>query len=99
MRIVGDQDRSEIELDPVKAYRRGRALDAMLRTALPPVARGVTRGSHQYFNRIDAERQRQVARTLNVVGDKKPSGPALKLLDLVERKGLDVLDTAPKRRG
>lgn len=34
------------------------------------------------------------------VGDKKPSGPALKLLDLVERRGLNVLDThlAPKRR-
>lgn len=27
------------------------------------------------------------------VGDKKPSGPALKLLDLVERRGLNVLDT------
>jgi putative transcriptional regulator len=25
------------------------------------------------------------------IGDKKPSGPALKLLDLVERKGLKVL--------
>ena len=35
------------------------------------------------------------------VGDKKPSGPALKLLDLVARRGLNVLDTgpAPKRRG
>ena len=33
------------------------------------------------------------------VGDKKPSGPALKLLDLVEHRGLNVLDTrlAPKR--
>jgi putative transcriptional regulator len=25
------------------------------------------------------------------IGEKKPSGPALKLLDLVERKGLKVL--------
>lgn len=25
------------------------------------------------------------------VGDKKPSGPSLKLLDLIERKGLDAL--------
>jgi hypothetical protein len=33
MRIVGRQDRSEIELDPVEAYRRGRALDAMLYAA------------------------------------------------------------------
>lgn len=32
------------------------------------------------------------------VGDKKPSGPALKLLDLVERRGLNVLnaDLTPK---
>jgi len=65
MRIVGDQDRSEIELDPVKALRRGQMLDAMLRSAMPPVARGVTRGSHDYFNRIDAERQLQAARALN----------------------------------
>lgn len=43
MRIVGKQDRSEIELDPVKAWQRGRALDDMLRAALPPVPRGVTR--------------------------------------------------------
>jgi hypothetical protein len=56
MRIVGGQARSEIELDPVKAYRRARALDAMLRAALPPVRRGVTRGTHEHFNRLDAAR-------------------------------------------
>jgi len=33
------------------------------------------------------------------VDDKKPSGPALKLIDLVDRKGLGVLETAGKRRG
>ena len=65
MRIVGSQDRSEIELDPVKAYRRARAMDALLRGTAPPVARGVTRGPHEYFNRIDAERQRQIGRALN----------------------------------
>ena len=65
MRIVGEQDRSEIELDPVKAYRRGRELDGMLRGATPPVVRGVTRGTHEYFNRLDAERQVQIARALN----------------------------------
>ena len=64
MRIVGKQDRSEIELDPVQAYRRGRALDAMLRGAAPPVMRGVMRGTHEYFNRLDAERQTQTARAL-----------------------------------
>ena len=65
MRIVGRQDRSEIELDPVKAYRRARALDAMLHAALPPVPRGVTRGTHEYFNRVDAARQIEAARKLN----------------------------------
>lgn len=35
MRIVGRRNRSEIELDPVKAYQRGRKLDAMLRAAAP----------------------------------------------------------------
>jgi len=65
MRIVGEQNRSEVELDPVKAYRRGRALDSMLRSAAPQVARGVMRGTHDYFNRLDAERQTQTARALN----------------------------------
>ena len=65
MRTVGDQNRSEIELDPVKAYRRARTLDALLRGVTPPVARGVTRGTHEYFNRLDAERQTQIARLLN----------------------------------
>ena len=44
---------------------RGRVLDAMLRSATPPIMRGVTRGTHEYFNRIDAERQTEIARTLN----------------------------------
>lgn len=67
MRIVGRQDRSEIELDPVKAYRRARALDAMLHAVLPPVRRGVTRGTHEHFNRVDAARQIAAARRLNGV--------------------------------
>ena len=54
MRIVGNQNRSEIERDPVKAYQRGLLLDAMMRGTLPPYPRGVTRGTHEYFNRIDA---------------------------------------------
>ncbi|MFN0318269.1 MAG: hypothetical protein ACKVQA_24860 [Burkholderiales bacterium] len=65
MRIVGQNNRSEIELDPLQAYRRGRILDAMLRHARPPVQRGVTRGSHEYFNRLDAEYQTRIARVLN----------------------------------
>ena len=69
-RIVGTQNRSEIELDPVKAYRRARAMDALLRGTAAPVARGVTRGTHEYFNRIDDERQRQIACALNAPSDK-----------------------------
>lgn len=65
MRVVGSQNRSEIELDPVKAYRRARALDAMLPAALPCVPRGVTRGTHEHFNRLDAARQIEAARKLN----------------------------------
>ena len=65
MRIVGRNNRTEIELDPVLAIRRGRLLDAMLRAAAEPVARGVLRGTHEYFNRLDAERQVQNARKIN----------------------------------
>jgi hypothetical protein len=65
MRIVGTKNRTGIELDPAKAYRRGRMLDAMLRSALPARERGVSRGSHQFFNRLDAERQRRIARRTN----------------------------------
>jgi hypothetical protein len=65
MRIVGTADRSEIELDPVKAYRRGLVLDSMLAAAAPIRVRGVMRGTHADFNRIDADRQLQAARRLN----------------------------------
>lgn len=66
MRIIGpNQDRCEIELDPVLAYRRGRVLDSMLRTALPPVKRGVSRGSFDAFERADAARMAAAARRLN----------------------------------
>lgn len=65
MRIVGKHNRSEFELDPVKAYRRGYALDAMIPSSAAPIVRGVTRGTHQHFNRLDAERQANIARKLN----------------------------------
>ena len=66
MRVVGpNRDHSEFELDPVQAYRRGRVLDAMLREALPPVKRGVFRGSFAYFTREDEARMRAAARKLN----------------------------------
>lgn len=65
MRIVGTRDRTEIELDPAEAARRGRVLDRMLRAAMPPRPRGVLRGSHEFFNRMDAEREARIARKLN----------------------------------
>jgi hypothetical protein len=66
MRVVGpNRGRSEIELDPVQAYRRGRVLDAMLRAALPAVERGVFRGTFAYFAREDEARMREAARKIN----------------------------------
>lgn len=65
MRIVGNQNRSEVELDPVKAYQRGRRLDAMLRAAAPKHSRGVLRGTHQMFEHLDEVRMLETARRLN----------------------------------
>ncbi len=67
MRIVGKQDRTEIELDPIKAIRRGVLLDAMMNGTHPPTQRGVSRGTHEHFNRIDATRRVEAARALNAV--------------------------------
>ena len=66
MRVIGpNRDHTEFELDPAKAYRRGRALDAMLRAALPPYRRGVFRGTFADFAREDEARMREAARKLN----------------------------------
>lgn len=66
MRVIGpNRERTEFELDPVQAYRRGRALDAMLRAALPAPRRGVFRGSFADFAREDEARMREAARKLN----------------------------------
>ncbi len=66
MRVIGPyRDHSEIELDPVKAFRRGRALDAMLRASLPAAKRGVRRGTFADFAREDEARMREAARKLN----------------------------------
>jgi hypothetical protein len=65
MKIIGpNATRPEIELDPARAYRRGRALDAMLRTALPPPARGVHRGTFATLARIDEGRMIAAARRI-----------------------------------
>lgn len=67
MRVVGpNRGHSEIELDPVLAYRRGRALDAMLRSALPPIERGVHRGTPAAFHAQDEARARMIARRINI---------------------------------
>lgn len=65
MRIVGNLNRNEFELDPVKAYRRARELDRVLPRRVPEAERGVWRGSHAYFNQMDFERALRVARLLN----------------------------------
>lgn len=66
MRIVGPNgDRTEIELDPEEAYRRGRALDAMLRSARPRQNRGIYRGTFEDFARIDEARMLELARRIN----------------------------------
>ena len=64
-RIVGHQDRSEIVLDPVEAWHRGRVLDQMLAGALPPRPRGVCRGTHADFDKLDESRRIAAARRLN----------------------------------
>ena len=67
MRIVGKQNRSEFELDPVKAWHRGRTLDRMLAHALPPRPRGVVRATFAEFERLDELRRLEIARKLNTV--------------------------------
>ena len=65
MRVVGANDRSDIELDPARAHRRGLVLDAMAKSLAARHVRGVFRGTHEYFNRLDEARQATAARRLN----------------------------------
>jgi hypothetical protein len=64
-RIVGSKDRAEFVLDPVEAWHRGRVLDRMLAQTQPPHPRGVFRGTHAEFGRIDEARRIEAARRLN----------------------------------
>lgn len=64
-RVVGAQERTEVILDPAEAWRRGRSLDRMLAKASPPHPRGVFRGTHADFDKLDAERRAETARRLN----------------------------------
>jgi hypothetical protein len=65
MRVVGKKNRSEIETNPALALKRGKLLDEFLRAAAVPVERGVSRGTHAHFNRLEAQRQARIARKLN----------------------------------
>lgn len=65
MKIVGTQNRTEIERDPLRAWERGKALDAMLRNTLPPHPRGVWRLTHAEMNQMDLERQLALAARIN----------------------------------
>ena len=62
MRIVGKLNRNEYEVDPVEALRRGAEVDRKLKLMLPPYPRGVWRGPHEFFNRMDDERSLAMAR-------------------------------------
>ena len=65
MRVIGTRERTEIELDPTIAHRRGLQLDAMLRSTAEPRVRGVMRGPHVMFQRLDDARMVAIARRLN----------------------------------
>ncbi len=65
MKTVGTQTRSEIEVDPGKAWQRGAALDAMLLGARAARPLGVWRLTHLQMNRLDLERQREQAARVN----------------------------------
>jgi hypothetical protein len=67
MKMVGTQDRGEIELDPQIAWQRCKRLDAMLRTARAPYSRGVWRLTHEQMNRLDLERQLALAAKVNLL--------------------------------
>jgi hypothetical protein len=64
-KVVGTQLRTEFILNPAEAFHRGELLDRMLKPTLPAPVRGVSRGTHAFFNRIDAMRQLEIAGRLN----------------------------------
>jgi hypothetical protein len=62
MRIVGNQNRDEFELDPVAALKRGATIDAQMALMRVPHPRGVWRGTHAFFNAMDDKRAEEMAR-------------------------------------
>jgi hypothetical protein len=65
VKTVGNQRRGEIEPDASEAWRRGAALDAMLRAALPVRGRGAWRLTHSQMNQLDFLRQLDQAAKVN----------------------------------
>jgi hypothetical protein len=65
MRIVGDKNRDEFELDPIEAIRRGETLHKQMIILLPPHPRGVWRGTHVFFNGLDDERAAAMAQRVS----------------------------------
>ncbi len=65
MRIVGNQNRSELEPDPVRAVQRALAWLPVDNVGTLPHPRGVFRGTQAYFNAMDLQRAVTQARLLN----------------------------------
>lgn len=74
-RIVGNQNRSELIVDPKEALRRGAALDRLGPALLPQRPRGVMRATHRAFNAMDDQRQLDIARLLNGLKPDSPVSP------------------------
>jgi len=65
VRIVGSKNRDELVLDPIEAIRRGLRLDQQMKILLIPHPRGVWRGTHEFFNRMDDERATAMAKRVD----------------------------------
>lgn len=64
-RVVGNCNRSEFILDPLRALQRGQIVDRMLQLASVPATRGITRAPHRVMNQLDDDRQVEAARRVN----------------------------------
>ncbi len=61
MRVVGNARWTELAASPQEAQERGVRLDAMTRLPGMPdfQPRGVFRGTHEFFEAMDAEKERK----------------------------------------
>ena len=67
MRIVGSQNRSELEFDEAKAIARAMQWDPSQNVGTIAHPKGIFRGTHRYFNELDEQRSIAQARLLNAV--------------------------------